>query len=45
MVWRLPKSRYGQAPVIVSGEGVVDVSDAQFWLVKAGAGKQLVFRA
>jgi hypothetical protein len=45
MVWRLPKSRYGQAPVILLGEGVVDVTDAQFWLVKAGAGKQLVFRA
>jgi len=45
MVWRLPKSRYALAPVIVSGVATVDASDAAFWLVKAGAGTQLVFRA
>lgn len=45
MVWRLPKSRYALAPVIVSGAATVDASDAAFWLVKAGAGTQLVFRA
>ena len=30
---------------LVSGVATVDVSDAAFWLVKAGAGTQLVFRA
>jgi hypothetical protein len=45
MVWRLPKARYANAPVVVSGVATVDVSDAAFWLVKAGAGTQLVFRA
>jgi hypothetical protein len=45
MVWRLPRSAYPNAPRIVSGKAVVDGSDPQFWLVKAGAGAQLVFRA
>ncbi len=45
MVWRLPKTRYANAPVVVSGVATVDASDAAFWLVKAGAGTQLVFRA
>jgi len=45
MVWRLPKARYAQAPVIVSGVATVDLSDARYWLVKAGAGTSLVFRA
>ena len=45
MVWRLPKTRYASAPVIVSGTATVDGSDAAFWLVKAGTGTQLVFRA
>jgi hypothetical protein len=45
MVWRLPKARYAQAPVIVSGVATVDLSDVRYWLVKAGAGTSLVFRA
>ena len=45
MVWRLPKSRFVQAPVIVSGSATVDSSDARFWLVKAQGGTQLVFRS
>lgn len=45
MVWRLPRTAYANAPRIVSGKAVVDGSDPQFWLVKAGAGTLLVFRA
>jgi hypothetical protein len=45
MVWRLPKAHYPNLPVIVSGVATVDASDLEFWLVKAGAGNQLVFRA
>ena len=45
MVWRLPKSRYASAPVIVSGVATVVTSDSRYWLVKAGLGKQLVFKA
>lgn len=45
MVWRLPRSRYAAVPVIVSGSGTVDTSDEAFWLVRAGAGTELVFRA
>lgn len=45
MVWRLPKSRFVQAPVIVSGSATVDGTDARFWLVKAQGGTQLVFRS
>ena len=45
MVWRLPKARYGQVPVIVSGVATIDQSDVRYWLVKAGVGTSLVFRA
>lgn len=45
MVWRLPKSRYVTKPVIVSGVATVVGTDAQYWLVKAGAGTSLVFRS
>jgi hypothetical protein len=45
MVWRLPRSRYPNAPVILSGKGTVDGSDADHWLVKAAGGTRLVFRA
>jgi hypothetical protein len=45
MVWRLPKSRYAQVPVIVSGVATVVTTDAKYWLVKAGKGQQLVFKA
>lgn len=45
MVWRLPKSRYAKVPVIVSGVATVVATDPQFWLVKAGKGQQLVFKA
>lgn len=45
MVWRLPKSRFVQAPVIESGTATVDGSDARFWLVVAQGGTRLVFRS
>jgi len=45
MVWRLPRAVYPNAPRIVSGKATVDVSNAEFWLVKAGVGTQLVFSA
>ena len=45
MVWRLPKSKYTKVPVIVSGNGSVVTTDASYWLVKAGAGTQLVFKS
>lgn len=45
MVWRLPRSVYPNAPRIVSGKATVDSTDAEFWLVKAGSGTQLVFSA
>jgi hypothetical protein len=45
MVWRLPRSRYPNPPVILSGKGTVDGSDADHWLVKGGGGTRLVFRA
>jgi hypothetical protein len=45
MVWRLPKSRFVQAPVIVSGSATVDGTDTRFWRVVAQGGTQLVFRS
>ncbi len=45
MVWRLPKSKYTKAPVIVSGNGSVITTDSGHWLVKAGTGTQLVFKS
>lgn len=45
MVWRLPRSVYPNAPRIVSGRATVDASNAEFWLIKAGVGTQLVFSA
>lgn len=45
MVWRLPKSRFVQAPIIESGAATVDGSDARFWLVVAQGGTRLVFRS
>lgn len=45
MVWRLPKSRFANAPVIESGSATVDGTDARFWLVKAQGGTRLVFRS
>ena len=45
MVWRLPKWRFANAPRIVSGKATVDGTHAEYWLVKAGAGTRLVFRA
>ncbi len=44
MVWRLPKSRYANPPVIESGSASVDGTDTRFWLVKAQGGTRLVFR-
>ena len=43
--WRLPRSRYTSAPVLVSGNATVTGTDPTFWLVQAGAGTQLVFTA
>jgi len=46
MVWRLPKARYPDQPVIVSGTATVASDDAAgYWLVKAGAGASLSFTA
>jgi hypothetical protein len=45
MVWRLPKSRFVQTPVIVSGSATVDGTDTRFWRVVAQGGTQLVFRS
>lgn len=45
LVWRLPKARYTQAPVVVSGSAAVGTGDALFWLVKARGGTSLVFTA
>ena len=45
LVWRLPRTRYTSMPRIVSGKASVDGSDPDYWLVRAGAGTQLVFRA
>jgi hypothetical protein len=45
MVWRLPRVRYPNAPRILSGKATVDGTDPEYWLVKAGAGTQLSFRA
>lgn len=45
MAWRLPKSKYAQMPVIVSGVGSVSSQDSNYWLVKAGVGTTLVFKA
>jgi len=43
LVWRLPRTRYTSMPRIVSGKASVDGSDPDYWLVRAGAGTQLVF--
>jgi len=45
MTWRLPRSRYPQAPQLRSGAAVVDGSDARYWQVRATGGTQLVFAA
>lgn len=45
MTWRLPRSRYPQAPQVTSGQAQVDVSDARYWLVRATGGTALVFLA
>jgi hypothetical protein len=43
--WRLPRSQYAAAPLLVSGNATVDGSDATYWLVHAGAGTHLEFSA
>lgn len=43
LVWRSPKSRYTQAPVLLSGAATIVGSDPIYWLVKAQAGKTLAF--
>lgn len=45
MVWRLPKSKFPQMPVIVSGSGAVSSQNSNYWLIKAGVGTTLVFKA
>jgi hypothetical protein len=45
MTWRLPRSRYPQAPEVVTGKAVVDGSDARYWTVRATSGATLAFRA
>lgn len=45
MVWRLPKSRYASAPVVVAGTATVVGSDPVYWLVKAVRGTSLSFTA
>lgn len=43
--WRLPRSQYASAPLLVSGNATVSGSDATHWLVHAGAGTHLEFSA
>jgi hypothetical protein len=43
MTWRLPRSRYAQAPELLSGQAQVDATDARYWLVRASGGTQLSF--
>ena len=43
MTWRLPRSRYPQAPQLRSGSAEVDGSDSRYWQVRAKGGTQLVF--
>lgn len=43
--WRLPRSQYAAAPLLVSGNATVSGSDANHWLVRAGAGTHLEFTA
>lgn len=45
MTWRLPRSRYPNAPQVSAGQAVVDGSDPAYWLVRATGGTQLVFVA
>lgn len=45
MTWRLPRTRFANAPQITSGTGQVITSDPQFWIVRADGGTRLQFRA
>ena len=45
MTWRLPRSRYPQAPQLRSGTAEIDGSDSRYWQVRAKGGTQLVFGA
>ena len=45
MTWRLPRSRYPQAPQLRSGSAEVDGSDSRYWQVRAKGGTLLVFGA
>ena len=45
MTWRLPKSKYVNAPRVVSGNATVAAHDANYWVVKAGPGQSLAFTA
>jgi hypothetical protein len=43
MTWRLPRSRFAQAPQVLAGQAVVDTADARYWQVRATGGTQLSF--
>lgn len=43
MTWRLPRSRYPQAPQLRAGSAQIDGSDSRYWQVRASGGTQLVF--
>ena len=43
MTWRLPRSRYAQAPQVLAGQALVDTTDARYWQVRATGGTQLSF--
>ena len=43
--WRLPRSQYAAAPLLVSGNATVSGSDATHWLVHAGVGTHHEFSA
>ncbi len=43
MTWRLPKSRYATAPVVLTGTATVVTTDPTHWLVKALRGTRLAF--
>lgn len=43
MTWRLPRTRYPQAPQVTEGHALVDGSDTRYWQVRATGGTQLSF--
>ena len=45
MTWRLPRTRFANAPQVTSGNAQVITSDPQFWIVRADGGSRLQFKA